>query len=70
MCYGCEAMGLADETFDAAFSMFGVSLFRDWRAGLSEMFRVVRPGGTATLGTWEYLWFQSCVVACDGERLA
>lgn len=47
-----QALDLPDASFDAAFSMFGIMLFPDWRKGLSEMARVVRPGGVATLGTW------------------
>ncbi len=47
-----QALDLTDDSFDAAFSMFGISLFADWRAGLHEMARVIRPGGTATIGTW------------------
>jgi SAM-dependent methyltransferase len=47
-----QAMDLPDESFDAAFSMFGITLFDDWRAGLTEMARVLRPGGTGTIGTW------------------
>ncbi|MEM1044648.1 MAG: class I SAM-dependent methyltransferase [Pseudomonadota bacterium] len=47
-----QALDLPDASFDAAFSMFGIMLFADWRKGLAEMARVVRPGGKATLGTW------------------
>lgn len=48
-----QALELADGTFDAAFSMFGVMLFADWRKGLSEMARVVRGGGIGCVGTWK-----------------
>jgi ubiquinone/menaquinone biosynthesis C-methylase UbiE len=48
-----QALDLPDARFDAAFSMFGVMLFADWRAGLREMARVVRPGGTGCIGTWK-----------------
>jgi ubiquinone/menaquinone biosynthesis C-methylase UbiE len=47
-----QSLDLDDATFDAAFSMFSVTLFGDWRAGLAEMARVVRPGGVGTVGTW------------------
>ena len=47
-----QALDLPDGSFDAAFSMFGVTLFADWHAGLCEMARVIRSGGTATIGTW------------------
>jgi ubiquinone/menaquinone biosynthesis C-methylase UbiE len=48
-----QALGLADGSFDAAFSMFGVMLFADWRKGLSEMARVVKSGGIGCIGTWK-----------------
>lgn len=49
-----QALDLPDAVFDAAFSNFGVMLFADWRAGLAEMARVVRPGGTGSIGTWKH----------------
>ncbi len=47
-----EALDLADATFDAVFSIFGVVLFADWRSGLREMARVTRPGGHGVIATW------------------
>jgi ubiquinone/menaquinone biosynthesis C-methylase UbiE len=44
-----QSLDLADGTFDRACSVFGVPLFPDWRAGLAEMARVVRPGGVAVV---------------------
>ena len=49
-----QALALPAAAFDAAFSNFGVMLFADWRAGLAEMARVVRPGGTGSIGTWKH----------------
>lgn len=49
-----QALDLPDAAFDAAFSNFGVMLFADWRAGLAEMARVVRPGGVGSIGTWQH----------------
>ena len=40
-----QALDLPDASFDAAFSIFGVIMFPDWRKGLAEMRRVTRPGG-------------------------
>ena len=48
-----QALDIPDASFDAAFSMFGIMLFPDWQAGLSEMARVVRPGGVGSIGTWK-----------------
>lgn len=48
-----QALDLPDASFDAAFSMFGIMLFPDWRKGLAEMARVVRPDGIGSVGTWK-----------------
>jgi ubiquinone/menaquinone biosynthesis C-methylase UbiE len=48
-----EDLLLADHSFDLATSIMGVSLFNDWRKGLHEMSRVLRPGGKACLATWK-----------------
>ena len=48
-----QALTLADDAFDAVFSIFGVFMFPDWRKGLSEMARVTRPGGHGVVATWQ-----------------
>ena len=48
-----EDLQLADGCFDLAFSIFGVSLFADWRKGLREQYRVLTPGGKASVATWK-----------------
>lgn len=48
-----QALDLPDAAFDAAFSMFGIMLFANWRKGLSEMARVVRSGGIGSVGSWK-----------------
>jgi ubiquinone/menaquinone biosynthesis C-methylase UbiE len=48
-----QALDLPDASFDAAMSVFGVMLFPDWRAGLREMARVTRPGGSAVVAVWK-----------------
>ena len=47
-----QALTLPDAAFDVVASIFGVMLFPDWRAGLAEMARVCRPGGTAIVAVW------------------
>lgn len=46
-----QALDLPDGSFDRACSVFGIPLFPDWRAGLAEMARVLRPGGRAVVAT-------------------
>ncbi|WP_395337392.1 class I SAM-dependent methyltransferase [Novosphingobium sp. BL-8H] len=48
-----QALALADASFDAVFSIFGVIMFPDWRKGLAEMARVTRPGGHGVVATWQ-----------------
>ena len=47
-----QALTFADSAFDAVVSIVGISIFQDWRRGLSEQARVLRPGGKAALATW------------------
>jgi ubiquinone/menaquinone biosynthesis C-methylase UbiE len=44
-----HALQLDDDSFDAAGSQFGVMLFPDVQKGISELARVVRPGGRVLL---------------------
>jgi len=46
------ALGLADGSFDAAISVFGVILFPDADQGMREITRVLKPGGRAAIVTW------------------
>src|SRR3954469_12046581 len=39
-------------SFDAAFSMFGLIFFPDRNQGLTEMKRVLAPGGVALVSSW------------------
>lgn len=41
----CENLPFADNSFDVASSAFGVRNFENLEQGLSEMFRVLKPGG-------------------------
>ena len=42
-----------DETFDVAFSMFGLFLFPDRAKGFAELHRVLKPGGRAVVASWK-----------------
>ena len=41
----CTELTYADDTFDAVTAAFGVRNFEDIERGLSEMYRVMKPGG-------------------------
>lgn len=47
-----QALPLAADRFDAAFSMFGLIFFPDRARGFSELLRVLRPGGRAVVASW------------------
>lgn len=47
-----ESLDCSDASFDAAFSIFGAILFSDFRRGLAEQARAVRPGGKGCVATW------------------
>jgi ubiquinone/menaquinone biosynthesis C-methylase UbiE len=48
-----QALPFEDARFDRAFSMFGLFLFPDRAKGFSELARVVRPGGSAVVSSWQ-----------------
>lgn len=47
-----QALSLPDGSFDVACSQFGLIFFPDRGAGFRELYRVLRPGGTAAVVTW------------------
>ena len=47
-----HALELEDNTFDVAGSQFGVMLFPDMPRGISEMARVVKPGGRVLMNVY------------------
>lgn len=47
-----QSLSLADETFDAAFSMFGLIFFPDRAAGFRELLRVLKPERRAVVSSW------------------
>ena len=49
-----EALPWADDTFDCAAAQLVVHLMTDPLAGISEMARVTRPGGTVAATVWDF----------------
>jgi SAM-dependent methyltransferase len=49
-----EELPWDDDSFDVALSQLVVNFMRDADAGVSEMARVVRPGGVVAACTWSY----------------
>lgn len=44
-----------DNSFDDAFSLFGLMFFPDRNKGFKEMYRVLKPNGTAIVSSWASL---------------
>ena len=75
-----HALDLQDNSFDVAGSQFGVMLFPDMPRGISEMARVVKPGGRVLMNVYgdahkiEFLGFfvgaiQSVVRSFEGPPI-
>jgi ubiquinone/menaquinone biosynthesis C-methylase UbiE len=47
-----EHLPFPDHSFNRVVSQFALMFFADQKAGLQEMARVTRPGGTITIATW------------------
>src|SRR4051794_16790722 len=50
---GAEALPWEDASFDASLASLVIAFMRDADAGLREMARVTRPGGTVALCMWD-----------------
>jgi ubiquinone/menaquinone biosynthesis C-methylase UbiE len=51
---GAEELPFDDDTYDAALSQLVVNFMADAHAGVGEMARVARPGGTVAACVWDY----------------
>ena len=51
-CGDAQALPYADETFDAAFSLFGLMFFPDRGKGFKEIHRTLKPGGSVAITSW------------------
>lgn len=50
-----EDLPYADQTFDTVVSQFGLMFFMDRKKALSEMLRVLKPGGKLVVAVWDSL---------------
>jgi SAM-dependent methyltransferase len=51
---GAEALAFADASFDRTLAQLVVNFMSDAPAGVHEMLRVTRPGGTVAACVWDY----------------
>lgn len=63
-----QALALDDGSVDVAISMFGLMFFPDIDRGLTELRRVVRPGGRIAVGVWDADGFT--LSGCIGAAMA
>jgi SAM-dependent methyltransferase len=49
-----EAIPFDDDTFDAALAQLVVNFMKDPAAGVAQMRRVTKPGGTVAAAVWDY----------------
>jgi len=49
-----EALPFADASFDAALAQLVMNFMSDAEAGVREMARVTKPGGTVAAAVWDY----------------
>jgi SAM-dependent methyltransferase len=49
-----EALPFGDDSFDASLCQLVVNFMSDAEAGVREMVRVTRPGGTVAAAVWDY----------------
>lgn len=47
-----QNLDFGDNEFDKAFSIFGLMFFPDRIQGFRELYRVLKPGGTAVVSSW------------------
>eukprot|EP01133_Synstelium_polycarpum_P009169 gene9169-10760_t len=65
-----QELTFIDNTFDYAFSAFGVVFFNDRFKGLQEMHRVIKPSGKASILSWPPTNFLQHIVQTSFERAA
>jgi SAM-dependent methyltransferase len=74
-----ESLPFEDDAFDAALALLVVNFMADPEAGVAEMRRVTRPGGTVAACVWDYggemtllgrFWYAAAELDAGGVREA
>jgi len=52
VCGDAQHLPYEDNSFDAAFSMFGLMFFPDRMRGYREIYRTLKPGGRTVISSW------------------
>ena len=52
VCGDAQQLPYADNSFDAAFSLFGLMFFPDRDKGYAEIHRCLKPGGRVVISSW------------------
>ena len=53
-----ESLTYADDSFDASLTNFGIFFFPDPVAGAKQIYRTLKPGGTAVVTLWKTFGFK------------
>lgn len=53
-----QALTFADDTFDASITNFGIFFLPDPAAGAKQIYRTLKPGGTAVVTLWKVFGFK------------
>lgn len=51
-CGDAQQLPYENDSFDAAFSLFGLMFFPDRSKGFAEIYRTLKPGGTIAVTSW------------------
>jgi ubiquinone/menaquinone biosynthesis C-methylase UbiE len=65
-----QALPFADQSYDAAFSMFGLMFFPDRGRGFAELYRTLEPGGVAVVSSWAPVEQSSLMILMFGALCA
>jgi SAM-dependent methyltransferase len=62
-----QSLSFADDTFDASITNFGIFFFPDPGAGARQIYRTLKPGGTAVVTVWKTFGFKPILWEIQGQ---